>query len=63
MDSPASPPRPPIRLGLPKGRMQDGVFRLLADTGIEVRVESRGYRASVNLPGFEAKILKPQNIV
>jgi ATP phosphoribosyltransferase len=43
--------------------MQDGVFRLLADTGIEVRVESRGYRASVNLPGFEAKILKPQNIV
>lgn len=63
MDKPKTDPRPLIRLGLPKGRMQEGVFRLLADTGIEVRVESRGYRASVNLPGVEAKILKPQNIV
>lgn len=63
MESPEGSQSAPIRLGLPKGRMQDGVFRLLADTGIEVRAESRGYRASVNLPGVDAKILKPQNIV
>lgn len=54
---------PLLRLGLPKGRMQEGVFALLADAGIRVKAGSRGYRPSVSLPGFEAKILKPQNIV
>lgn len=52
-----------IRLGLPKGRMQDNVMKLLADAGVRVGLESRGYRATVSLPGFEAKMLKPQNIV
>lgn len=52
-----------LRLSLPKGRMQEGVFRLLADAGIHVRVGARGYRPSVSLPGIDAKILKPQNVV
>jgi ATP phosphoribosyltransferase len=52
-----------LRLALPKGRMQRGVLALLADSGIEVRVEERGYRATVSLEGVEAKLLKPQNIV
>ena len=52
-----------IRLGLPKGRMQDSVMQLLADAGVHVGLETRGYRATVSLPGFEAKMLKPQNIV
>lgn len=52
-----------LRLALPKGRMQEGVFRLLGDAGIRVSLSSRGYRPSVSLPGFEAKILKPQNII
>lgn len=52
-----------FRLALPKGRMQEGVLRLLADAGIRVSLASRGYRPSVSLPGFEAKILKPQNII
>lgn len=52
-----------LRLALPKGRMRDGVLGLLADAGIEVRAPQRGYRPSVSLPGLEAKILKPQNIV
>ncbi len=54
---------PALRIGLPKGRMQDGVFRLLADAGVHVQVGARAYRPSVSLPGFEAKILKPQSIV
>ncbi len=54
---------PLVRLALPKGRMQEGVFSLLADAGIRVRVGSRGYRPTVSLRGFETKILKPQNIV
>ncbi|MEM8756627.1 MAG: ATP phosphoribosyltransferase [Planctomycetota bacterium] len=52
-----------IRLGLPKGRMHAGVMKLLADAGIDVRVNSRGYRPRVSLPGVNAKILKPQNII
>ncbi len=52
-----------LHLGLPKGRMQDGVFRLLAEAGIQVGLSARGYRPRLNLPGVETKILKPQNIV
>jgi len=52
-----------VKLGLPKGRMQDGVLKLLGDAGIQLRTGSRGYRPSINLPDFEVKVLKPQNIV
>ncbi len=52
-----------IRLALPKGRMQDGVFRLLGDAGVQVRLGRRNYRPTVSLPGVETKILKPHNIV
>ncbi|MDX2115981.1 MAG: ATP phosphoribosyltransferase [Planctomycetota bacterium] len=54
---------PVLRLALPKGRMQAGVFALLAEAGISVRSSERGYRPSVSLPGVDAKILKPQTIV
>ena len=53
----------PVRFALPKGRMEDGVFRLLAEAGVSVRTGSRAYRPTVSLPGFDAKILKPQNII
>ena len=53
----------PFRLGLPKGRMENGVLTLLADAGVRVRPSARGYRPDVSLPGAEAKLLKPQNIV
>jgi ATP phosphoribosyltransferase len=53
----------PFRLGLPKGRMEQGVLTLLADAGIRVRPSARGYRPDVSLPGAEAKLLKPQNVV
>jgi ATP phosphoribosyltransferase len=52
-----------IRLALPKGRMQDGIFALLGDAGIRVRASTRGYRPQISLPGIDAKILKPQNVV
>lgn len=53
----------PLRLALPKGRMQDGVQALLADAGIRLRFGPRDYRPTLSLPGLEAKILKPQNIL
>src|SRR5256884_6867839 len=53
----------PLRLGLPKGRMEQAVLTLLGDAGIRIRPGARGYRPDVSLPDTEAKILKPQNIV
>ena len=52
-----------LRLGLPKGRMKDGVFKLLSDAGIRINIGQRGYRPTLSMPGFDTKILKPQNIV
>ena len=52
-----------LRLALPKGRMQDGVFSLLSDAGIHVRAGTRSYHPELSVPGYAAKILKPQNIV
>ena len=57
------PRRPRLQLALPKGRMQDGVYELLRDAGIDVGGGARGYRPSVGLPGVEAKLLKPQNAI
>ncbi len=55
--------QPFIKLALPKGRMEKGVFDLLTEAGIHVRASNREYRPLVSLPEFETKILKPQNIV
>ena len=52
-----------VHLALPKGRMEEGVMRLMADAGIRLTFDRRGYRPSISLEGFETKILKPQNIV
>lgn len=52
-----------LRIALPKGRMQEGVFALLADAGLKVRAGSRAYRPAVSMPGVDAKILKPQNVI
>ena len=65
-----------LELGLPKGRMQAEVLRLMAAAGLPVKSDERGYRPVVGMaedgdrgdglaraPRFEAKFLKPQNIV
>jgi ATP phosphoribosyltransferase len=52
-----------VHLALPKGRMEDGVLRLMGDAGVRLTFDRRGYRPSISLDGFETKILKPQNIV
>ena len=43
--------------------MNKGVLDLLDTAGIKVRVSSRAYRPSISLPGYDTKILKPQDIV
>ncbi len=64
-----------LELGLPKGRMQAEVLKLMSDAGLPVKADERGYRPSVGhsgegegplagrAPRFDAKFLKPQNIV
>lgn len=53
----------PLRLALPKGRMEKGVEKLLADAGIELGTSDRTYRPRISIDGFSVKVLKPQNIV
>lgn len=52
-----------VRFAIPKGRMQDGVLKLLRESGVEVLASSRSYRPSISLDGFELKVLKPRAIV
>lgn len=57
------PEEPTLRLAVPKGRMQEGVVRLLGEAGIQLISSARSYRPTVSLPQCEVKILKPQSIV
>lgn len=52
-----------LRLALPKGRMREGLTRLLEDAGIRLKSGSRSYRPTVSLERVEAKLLKPQSII
>ena len=59
----ARSPLTAVRLALPKGRMREGLTRLLDDAGVRLTSGSRNYRPRVSLDGFEAKLLKPQSII
>jgi ATP phosphoribosyltransferase len=52
-----------IHLAIPKGKLETGVTNLLAAAGMHLRSGPRGYRPVLSAPGFEVKLLKPQNIV
>ena len=62
-DLPASTVDTTLRVALPKGRMQEGLFALLREAGVSVRIGARGYRPTLGLPDTETKLLKPQSIV
>ncbi len=59
----APSPASTLMLALPKGRMQEGVLRLLRDAGIDVRLDDRTYRPTIGIDAVDAKMLKPQNII
>jgi len=54
---------PTIKLALPKGRMAEGVLKLMDEAGMKVLANGRNYRPLCRDPRFELKILKPQDIV
>ncbi|HLO66935.1 MAG TPA: ATP phosphoribosyltransferase [Holophaga sp.] len=53
----------PINLALPKGRMAEGVLRLMEEAGFKVQADGRNYRPLCADPRFRLKLLKPQDIV
>ena len=64
-EKPVSPYHPPgqVRLALPKGRMFDQVVDLLKGAGISIQQTDRGYRPTISLPDYDAKILNPRNVI
>lgn len=52
-----------LHLALPKGRIEESVATLLSDAGLEMLTGGRSYRPRLSAPGYEVKLLKPQNIV
>ncbi|MEB3205749.1 MAG: ATP phosphoribosyltransferase [Vampirovibrionales bacterium] len=51
-----------LKLVLPKGRIQEKVYDLLAKAGMHFSTTSRSYRPVCSDPRIEVKVLKPQNI-
>jgi ATP phosphoribosyltransferase len=52
----------PIKLGLPKGSLQESTFALMKRAGWNFKVGSRSYVPSVNDPDIAARLIRPQEI-
>lgn len=51
-----------IKLGLPKGSLQESTFALMRKAGWSFNVGSRSYVPSVNDPDIAARLIRPQEI-
>ncbi len=51
-----------IKLGLPKGSLQESTFSLMKRAGWNVKVGSRSYMPSVDDPDIAARLIRPQEI-
>ena len=51
-----------LRLGLPKGSLQDQTISLFAKAGWTISLSSRGYRPTVNDPALEIRLLRAQEV-
>ncbi len=51
-----------LRLGLPKGSLQEATFQLFKQAGYELTVRSRSYFPSVNDPELEVILMRAQEI-
>jgi ATP phosphoribosyltransferase len=55
-------PMTPIKLGLPKGSLQDSTFALMKKAGWNFKVGSRSYMPAVDDPDIAARLIRPQEI-
>ena len=51
-----------VRLGLPKGSLQEATVKVFERAGFRVRVESRSYFPSINDPELESMLLRAQEM-
>ncbi len=52
----------PLKLGLPKGSLQESTFALMKKAGWNFKVSSRSYVPSVDDPDIAARLIRPQEI-
>ena len=51
-----------IRLGIPKGSLQDATLQLFAQAGLPIHTNSRSYFASTGDPGIECMLIRAQEM-
>jgi ATP phosphoribosyltransferase len=51
-----------IKIGLPKGSLQEATFRIFENAGWNIRVDSRSYQPTVDDPEISALLIRPQEI-
>lgn len=51
-----------LKLGLPKGSLQEATFKLFGQAGWNLRVDSRSYQPTVDDPELEPILMRPQEI-
>lgn len=51
-----------VILGLPKGSLQEATFNLMKKAGFNLTVSSRSYMPTVDDPGLQCRLLRPQEI-
>ena len=58
----AAPAVPKLKLGLPKGSLQDSTFKLFAKAGYRVQVGARSYYPSIDDPDIECILVRAQEM-
>ncbi len=53
---------PPLRLGLPKGSLQDATLELFRSAGFRITLSSRSYKPAIDDPTLEIRLLRAQEI-
>lgn len=51
-----------LKLGLPKGSLQDATFKLFEKAGWTIRVDSRSYQPTIDDPELTGILIRPQEI-
>ena len=51
-----------VRFAIPKGSLEKGTLQILEQAGYKISGHERTYRPTINDPGIELKILRPQEI-
>ena len=51
-----------IRIGIPKGSLQDATLQLFAQAGLQIHVNARSYFASTGDPEIECMLIRAQEM-